>query len=105
MLGLAGISPASAVTFVENHDTDLNSGDNVVFNKVLGYAYILTSEGYPCVYYRDYDMGPDGYKLKPKIDNLIWIHEKLATGRHNSGGRISTFSPTSGWAVRICWSG
>src|SRR5580704_2749681 len=79
-VGLAGISPASAVTFVENHDTDLNSGDNVVFNKVLGYAYILTSEGYPCVYYRDYDMGPDGYKLKPMIDNLIWIHEKLADG-------------------------
>jgi Domain of unknown function (DUF1939) len=51
-----------------------------VFNKVLGYAYILTSEGYPCVYYRDYDMGPDGYKLKPQIDNLIWIHEKLAAG-------------------------
>ncbi|MGO8936359.1 MAG: galactose oxidase-like domain-containing protein [Mycobacterium sp.] len=78
--GLAGISPLSAVTFVENHDTDLNSGESVVFNKILGYAYILTSEGYPCVYYRDYDMGPDGYKLKPHIDDLIWIHEKLAAG-------------------------
>ena len=79
-VGLAGISPASAVTFVENHDTDLNSGQNIVFNKTLGYAYILTSEGYPCVYYRDYSTGPDGYGLKPKIDNLIWIHEKLASG-------------------------
>jgi len=79
-VGLTGISPLSSVTFVENHDTDLSSSNSVVFNKVLGYAYILTSEGYPCVYYRDYDMGPDGYKLKPKIDNLIWIHEKLAAG-------------------------
>ena len=79
-VGLAGISPLNAVTFVENHDTDLNSGEKIVFNKILGYAYILTSEGYPCVYYRDYDMGPDGYKLKPQIDNLIWIHEKLAAG-------------------------
>jgi galactose oxidase len=78
--GLAGTSPLSAVTFVENHDTDLTSGESVVFNKILGYAYILTSEGYPCVYYRDYDTGPDGYKLKPGIDNLIWIHEKLAAG-------------------------
>jgi alpha-amylase len=52
----------------------------MVFNKALGYAYILTSEGYPCVYYRDYDMGPDGFRLKPPIDNLIWIHEKLANG-------------------------
>jgi galactose oxidase len=79
-VGLAGISPLNAVTFVENHDTDLNPGESMVFNKALGYAYILTSEGYPCVYYRDYDMGPDGFKLKPQIDNLIWIHEKLATG-------------------------
>ena len=79
-VGLAGMSPLSAVTFVENHDTDLTSGESVVFNKILGYAYILTSEGYPCVYYRDYDTGPDGYKLKPQIDNLIWIHEKLAAG-------------------------
>ncbi|HLX92416.1 MAG TPA: galactose oxidase-like domain-containing protein [Puia sp.] len=79
-VGLAGISPLNAVTFVENHDTDLKPGQNVVINKILGYAYILTSEGYPCVYYRDYDMGPDGYKLKPEIDNLIWVHEKLAAG-------------------------
>ncbi|MFP5041630.1 galactose oxidase-like domain-containing protein [Parasediminibacterium sp. JCM 36343] len=78
--GLTGISPMNSVTFVENHDTDLSNSDSIVFNKILGYAYILTSEGYPCVYYRDYDMGPDGYKLKPQIDNLIWIHEKLASG-------------------------
>lgn len=78
--GLAGMSPFQAVTFVENHDTDLNTGESMVFNKALGYAYILTSEGYPCVYYRDYDMGPDGFRLKPQIDNLIWIHEKLANG-------------------------
>ncbi len=79
-VGLAGMSPASAVTFVENHDTDITASQSIVINKVLGYAYILTSEGYPCVYYRDYDMGPDGYKLKPQIDNLIWVHEKLASG-------------------------
>lgn len=79
-VGLAGISPASAVTFVENHDTDLNNGEKIVFNKALGYAYILTSEGYPCVYYRDYSMGRNGFGLKPRIDNLIWIHEKLAAG-------------------------
>jgi len=79
-VGLAGISPLSAVTFVENHDTDLDSSMNVVFNKILGYAYILTSEGYPCVYYRDYSTDKNCYGLKPQIDNLIWIHEKLAAG-------------------------
>src|SRR5882724_1390408 len=36
--GLIGISPFNAVTFVENHDTDLGNG-RIVVNKILGYAY------------------------------------------------------------------
>ena len=79
-VGLAGISPLNAVTFVENHDTDLNAGEKIIFNKILGYAYILTSEGYPCVYYRDYSTDQNCFGLKPSIDNLIWIHENLAAG-------------------------
>jgi len=79
-VGLAGISPQKAVTFVENHDTDLFPNDRIVYNKILAYAYILTSEGYPCVYYRDYSSDFNCYGLKPEIDNLIWIHEKIAEG-------------------------
>jgi len=79
-VGLAGMSPLNAVTFVENHDTDLNGGEKIVINKMLGYAYILTSEGYPCVYYRDYSTDKNCFGLKPLIDDLIWIHEKLASG-------------------------
>lgn len=79
--GLVGIAPQQAVTFVENHDTDLHPElGTVVSNKLLGYALILTSEGYPCVYYRDYSTDPDCFGLKPQIDNLIWIHEQLARG-------------------------
>ena len=78
-LGLTGISPAQAVTFVENHDTD-SGPSRVVFNKLLAYAYILTSEGYPCVFYRDYSTDKNCYGLKQQIDNLIWIHENLANG-------------------------
>ncbi|MGC2768920.1 MAG: alpha-amylase domain-containing protein [Candidatus Acidiferrum sp.] len=78
--GLAGISPLNAVTFVENHDTDLTAGERIVINKMLGYAYILTSEGYPCIYYRDYSTDKNCFGLKPLIDNLIWIHEILAAG-------------------------
>jgi alpha-amylase len=76
--GLAGISPANAVTFVENHDTDRSMP--VMWNKQLGYAYILTSEGYPCVFYKDYSTDQGCYGLKLAIDNLIWIHENLANG-------------------------
>jgi hypothetical protein len=78
--GLAGIDPLNAVTFVENHDTDLSPQNKIAFNKALAYAYILTSEGYPCVYYRDYSTDVGCYGLKPEIDNLIWIHEKIADG-------------------------
>jgi len=52
----------------------------VIWNKLLGYALILTAEGYPAVYYKDYSTDPGCYGLKPFIDNLIWIHENLAFG-------------------------
>jgi alpha-amylase len=76
--GFTGRDPAHSVSFVENHDTDLNSP--VIWNKMLGYAYLLTSEGYPSVYYKDYSSDHGCYGLKPLIDNLVWIHENLANG-------------------------
>lgn len=79
--GYIGRDPMHAVSFVENHDTDLNSP--VIWNKILGYAYILTSEGYPCVYYKDYSTDAGCYGLKPQIDNLVWIHENLANAATN----------------------
>jgi alpha-amylase len=79
--GLAGVDPQGAVTFVENHDTDRGGvGGPIVRNKLLAYAYILTSEGYPCVFYRDYSMDPQCFGLKDPIDRLMHIHENLAQG-------------------------
>jgi alpha-amylase len=79
--GLAGIDPLGTVTFVENHDTDRGGvGGPIVRNKLLAYAYILTSEGYPAVFYRDYSKDKNCFGLKDSIDRLIWVHEKLATG-------------------------
>jgi alpha-amylase len=77
--GLAGVDPFHAVTFVENHDTDRDSP--IVRGKMLAYAYILTAEGYPSVFYRDYMDEPNCYKLKKHLDPLVWIHEKLASGK------------------------
>jgi alpha-amylase len=76
--GLAGVDPFHAVTFVENHDTDGSSP--IVTNKAQGYAYILTSEGYPSVFIKDYSTDPGSFGMKPTIDNLIFIHEKIASG-------------------------
>jgi alpha-amylase len=78
--GYIAVDPMNAVTFVENPDTDLSYGENVISNKGLGYALILTAEGYPAVFYKDYSTDPGCYGLKPLIDNLIWIHENLAAG-------------------------
>ncbi|WP_046743547.1 alpha-amylase [Kordia zhangzhouensis] len=60
-----------AVTFVANHDTD-----EIINNKILAYAYILTHEGYPTVFYRDYEE----WLNKERLNNLIWIHNNLASG-------------------------
>jgi alpha-amylase len=78
--GYVARDPMHAVTFVDNPDTDLSYGENVIWNKLLGYALILTAEGYPAVYYKDYSTDAGCYALKPFIDNLIWIHENLAFG-------------------------
>jgi len=81
--GLASKGPAwatRAVTFIENADSDTNGFGAVLFNKLLGYAYLLTAEGWPSVYYRDYAKEPGCYGLQDGINNLMWIHERLANG-------------------------
>jgi alpha-amylase len=78
--GYIARSPMGAVTFVDNPDTDLSPGEPIIGSKLLAYAYILTSEGYPAVYHKDYAQDRGCYGLKPLIDNLVWIHEHLANG-------------------------
>jgi len=77
--GLSGVDPLHSVTWVENHDTDSNFL-RIVKNKPQAYAYILTSEGYPSVFYKDYSTDPGCYGLKNVLVNLMWIHENLAAG-------------------------
>jgi alpha-amylase len=76
--------PFSAVTFVDNHD--FRGGDNppVINDKLLAYSFILTHEGYPCVYWQDYynwglakEGSPNG------ISALVKAHESLAAGSTN----------------------
>ena len=84
--GLAGRDPFRAVTFVENHDTesrrDLIPRNIQPEDKPLAYAYILTSEGLPCVFSKDFltDPGCLGDRLGPLLVNLVWIRQNLADG-------------------------
>jgi alpha-amylase len=71
--------PAMAVTFVENHDIVRNKP--IVNDKMLAYAFLLTHEGYPCVFWQDYynwDLAQRGYKSG--IEALVRIHEDHAGG-------------------------
>ncbi|MGB7843037.1 MAG: alpha-amylase domain-containing protein, partial [Salinimicrobium sp.] len=71
--------PDKAVTFVANHDTEVNEyEDNMIAseNKMKAYSYILTHPGYPTIFYQDYN-NPD---FQEEIDQLILIHNSIATG-------------------------
>lgn len=70
---------AWAVTFVENHD--IVRTDPIVNDKMLAYSYILTHQGYPCVFWQDYynwnlaqEGGTNG------IAALVKVHEQYAGG-------------------------
>lgn len=76
---LSAERPSSAVTFVENHD--IIRSNPITNDKMLGYAWILTHEGYPCVFWYDYfnlELAKEGNKNG--IAALIKIHEQYAGG-------------------------
>ncbi|MGS2762202.1 alpha-amylase [Sinomicrobium sp. M5D2P9] len=71
--------PEKAVTFVANHDTekDENPENNIsAANKMLAYAYILTHDGYPTIFYGDYENN----NYKSRLKDLIRIHNSIASG-------------------------
>ncbi len=81
--GYIAQNPFLACTFVDNPDTDTSAGEGVTTAKLLAYAFMLTAEGYPFVFGKDYfppTVWPGAYGLKHWIDNLVWIHETLANG-------------------------
>ena len=72
--------PQTVMTFVENHDLR-DEGRPIINDKLLAYSYILTHEGYPCVFWYDYfnlNLGLDG--TPHGIVALVSAHEKYAGG-------------------------
>ena len=73
--------PDRAATFVDNHDTTQNAGDAVIHDKLLAYAFILTHQGYPCVFWPDYfNYGLARTGTSNGLDALIAAHENYAAG-------------------------
>ena len=91
----AGISGFDYSTFVENHDFDRigydggidNGHDPVLTDKQLAYAYILFSEGRPCVFFKDYFM----YGYSGPIDTLIWIRQHFLYGGTTRRGGLNPY--------------
>lgn len=70
----------SAVTFVENHDLR-DEGRPITNDKLLAYSYIMTHEGYPCVFWKDYYNFNLALEDTPNgIAALVTAHEKYAAG-------------------------
>jgi len=80
----AAKSPNRAVTFVANHDTD-----EIITDKMMAYAFILTYKGYPCIFWKDYfnyglaEGGGNGSGWGNGIKKLVWMREKFADGNPN----------------------
>ena len=84
--------PQNVVTFIENHDTGKEHDKWVKRDYHLGYAYILTHQGCPCVFYphffstRQYDhldeslsvQAPE--ELKDRIKQLMRIRKRYLGG-------------------------
>jgi alpha-amylase len=118
-------SPAQAVTFVENHDVARSSP--IINDKLLAYAFILTHEGYPCVFWQDYfNYGLAQGGNKSGIAALVAAHEHYAggatnvlyvddnlyimqrTGAGNQPGLVFVLNNGGAWSgvsVRTQWSG
>ncbi|VYS63831.1 unnamed protein product [Arabidopsis thaliana] len=77
--GMIGIMPGNAVTFIDNHDTFRTwvfPSDKVL----LGYVYILTHPGTPCIFYNHYIE----WGLKESISKLVAIRNKNGIGSTSS---------------------
>jgi alpha-amylase len=71
--------PEKAVTFVANHDTEKDENEDnriAMKHKMKAYAYILTHDGYPTIFYSDYENDAFQGELK----QLIELHNSLAVG-------------------------
>ena len=72
-------NPFGSVTFVSNHDTEKDENEgNVITNKSLAYAYMLTHEGYPTLFYLDYEH--EVAMSKEQMEKLVLIHNSIAYG-------------------------
>lgn len=87
------LPPDNVVTFVDNHDTGKEHDKWITKDYAMAYAYILTHEGTPCIFYphyftvKQYDVNDHQQivesptSLKDTISKLIEIRKKYIGGK------------------------
>ena len=68
-------------SFTENHDM---GGNEVVNDKMLGYSFILTQDGYPCVFWTF----PNASVVTPKLRGGISLHPVKNKARGSQRSRL-----------------
>ncbi|WP_375419071.1 alpha-amylase family glycosyl hydrolase [uncultured Hymenobacter sp.] len=93
--------PSSAVvTFLENHDTGKEHDNWVTKDFKLGYAYLLTHEGRPCVFYPHYygvqqtDFQNNSLTVTPPAALRDDLNKLMFARRTYLGGSLSVLSQT-----------
>ncbi len=83
------VSGLNVVTFLDNHDTGREPDKWVTKDMVMGYAYMLTHEGRPCVFYPHYFSVPQVHwndtvkapvSLKDDLDKLMFARRTYLGG-------------------------
>jgi len=95
--GLIGWWPAKSVTYVESHDTSprdpnflANASAEYKTQRLMGYAYILTHPGIPCVFWPHFfDWGQD---YRSRLQTLIDIRKRAGV---NSTSRMGILAATN----------
>ena len=93
-----GLSGSNVVTFLENHDTGKEHDKWVTKDWRLGYAYLLTHQGRPCVFYphffgvtlRDFNDGTHAVKIPSELK--VEIQKLMFVRRIDLGGATAVLS-------------
>jgi len=115
--GVLGANKLYSVTFLDNHDTATNDRFGTTDQIKMGYAYILTHPGTPCVFWDDWTSSA----TKQAVIDLIAIRKSMgitsgsnlymnehtnhlyaATIDNNTAVKIgnASWSPGTGWTLR-----
>ena len=80
LTGVIGLNPSHSVTFLDNHDTYRDDRFGSTDQLIMGYAYILTHPGTPCVFWTDWNIA----SIQSAVKTLIAARRKAGISATSS---------------------